>query len=136
VAINIPSTPVPAVFVYGNNHAAARNIPDFSLNSTSNGAAVGGIVAVYLTGAGAVQGQNLLGTGQQTPVAPLFPVTADFSATIAGVAAAVQAIDLVPTTVGGFYQANIVIPKVASGDRNMVITIGGKASNTTVISVK
>ena len=136
-AINIPATPEPGVFLYGNNHAAARNVDDnFSLNSSGTPAAVGSTVAVYLTGAGNVTGQNLLTTGGATPYPPLLPVASNFSATIAGIDAHVQSIDLVPFNVGGFYQANITIPKVGAGDRFMVITIGGKASNGSFISVK
>jgi uncharacterized protein (TIGR03437 family) len=63
-------------------------------------------------------------------------VTETYSATIAGVSAQVQFVGLVPDSVGGFYQANIIVPKVASGDRNLVLTVGGKASNTTIVSIQ
>ena len=134
VAVVIPATAVPGIFAYGNNHAAALNIPGYALNSTSTPAKVGDVVAVYFTGGGPVQGASSLTTGGQTPSAA-FPVTEAYSATIAGVPATVDYVGLVSTTVGGFYQANIVIPKVAAGDRNLVLTIGGKASNATLISV-
>jgi len=136
VAITIPATPVPGVFVYGNNHAVAQNFPDFSLNASNTPASAGDVVIVYFTGGGAVQNGNQLVTGGVTPYPPLFSVSNAFSATIAGTAATVQSINLVPTAVGGFYQANLVVPKVAAGDRPLVITIGGVASNTTLISVK
>ncbi len=76
VAITIPATAVPGVFVNGNNHAAARNFPDYSVNSASAPAAVGSIVVVYFTGGGPVQGQSSLVTGQATPDS-LFPSHGD-----------------------------------------------------------
>ena len=36
----------------------------------------------------------------------------------------------------GLYQANFVVPKVAAGDRTVVITISGQASNAPLISIK
>ena len=45
----------PGLFVQGS-HAAAQN-SDFSLNSSSNPAKVGGTILAYLTGAGAVSHQ-------------------------------------------------------------------------------
>ncbi len=135
VAVVIPATAQPGVFVYGNNHAAAQNFPSYSLNTSANHAKVGDTIVVYFTGGGPVLGASALGTGRQTP-AQGFQVTEDVSATIAGVKANVTYAGLVPTSVGGFYQANIVVPTgVASGDRTLILTIGGKASNATVVSV-
>jgi uncharacterized protein (TIGR03437 family) len=135
VAINISATAVPAVFIYNTNHAAAQNLPLYSLNSDSNPAAVGDEIVVYFTGGGPVQGQASLLTGHATPAAQ-FPVTEPYTVTIAGVQATVDYVGLVPTAVGGFYQANVFVPKVAAGDRNLVITINGKASAATTVSVK
>ena len=134
VAITIPATPVPAIFTYGTNHAEAQNLPSYALNSSTSAASVGQTVVVYFTGGGPVTGQSTLVSNQPTPVAA-FPLTGAATATIAGVAATIDYIGLVPTTIAGFYEADIVIPKVASGDRNLVLTIGGKASNVVTISV-
>ena len=41
---------------------------------------------------------------------------------------------LTPTLVG-VYQVNFVVPQVASGQQNLVLTINGNASPTTTISV-
>jgi uncharacterized protein (TIGR03437 family) len=133
VAVTVPATAIPGVLVYGSNHAVAQNYPSYSLNSSAAPAKVGDAVIVYLLGAGPVQGGNLLTTGQATPTSPLFPVTENYSATIAGVQATVQFIGLT-SGFAGLYQANVIIPRVGAGERNMVITIGGKASNVTVIS--
>jgi len=35
----------------------------------------------------------------------------------------------------GLYQANFTIPKVAAGDRQLVITIAGQASNRPLIAI-
>jgi uncharacterized protein (TIGR03437 family) len=140
VAINIPSTAVPAIFTYvtatGTNHASAQNVPSYTLNSSTSPANIGDTVVVYFTGGGTVQGQSTLVKGQATPSAA-FPITtaATATATVAGIAATIDYIGLVPTAIGGFYQVNVVIPKVAAGDRNLVINIGGKASNAAFISV-
>jgi uncharacterized protein (TIGR03437 family) len=133
VAINIPATAQPAVFIYGNNHAVAQNFPSFALNSSSAPANIGDTVIVYFTGGGPVQGGSALTSGGQTP--GQFQISENDSATIAGVNAQLGYVGLVPTAVGGFYQANVTVPKVGAGDRNLVITINGKASNVTLISV-
>src|SRR5579862_4629007 len=135
VAINIPTTPVPAIFTYGTAHAEAQNLPSYALNSDTSPASVGDTVVVYFTGGGPVLNQSQLAANQPTPAAR-FDVSSTNSATIAGVPATIDFIGLVPTAIAGFYQANIVIPKVAAGDRNLVLTIGGKASNTVVLSIK
>lgn len=135
VAINVSGTAEPAVFVYGSNHAVAQNLPSYVENSDSNPIAVNGEIVVYFTGGGPVTGQSALTTGGETP-GQQFPVTETYSATIAGVTANVVFVGLVGDSVGGFYQANIIVPKVASGDRNLVLTVGGKASNTTIVSIQ
>ena len=134
VAVPIPANAVPGVFVYGNNHTVAQNLPSYAVNSPTAPAAVGDFVTVYFTGGGTVQGQNTLSSGHATPNA-LFPVTAPYSATIDNVTATLQYVGL---TAGfaGLYQANVMIPNVPAGQHPLVITIGGVASNTTTISTK
>jgi len=134
VAVPIPATPVPGVFVYGNNHAVAENLPSYAVNSPTAPAAVGDFVTVYFTGGGTVQGQNTLSSGHATPNA-LFPVTADSSATVDNVPATLQYVGLTPGF-AGLYQANVMIPNVPPGQHPLVITLGGVASNTTTISTK
>jgi uncharacterized protein (TIGR03437 family) len=73
-------------------------------------------------------------TGHATPNAA-FPLTQTSSATVAGNPATISYIELTPGFVG-LYQANILIPEVNPGERNLTITIGTVASNTTVISTK
>lgn len=135
VAINIPATPVPAIFTYGTAHAAAQNLPSYTLNSDQTPAAVGDTVVVYFTGGGPVQNPAQLSAYTANPDTSV-SITSTSSATVAGVSATIGYIGLAPTEVAGVYQANIVIPKVASGDRNLVLTVGGKTSNVVALSIK
>ena len=135
VAIEIPSTPTPGVFVIGANHAAAQNYPTYDVNSSAAPASVGQYVIVYFTGGGPVQGQGSIVTGHATPSTATYPVTAQYSATIGGVAANVNFVGLTPGF-AGLYQANIQIPSVSSGSHPLILTVGGVDSNTTQISVK
>lgn len=132
VTTTVPATAVPGVLVYGNNHAVAQNYPSYSLNSSTTPAKAGDVIIVYLLGGGPVQGGSLLATGQPTPNA-VFPVTETYSASVDGVAAAVQFLGLTPGF-AGLYQANVVIPNIASGDHNLTITIGSSSSNVTLIT--
>ena len=133
VAVTVPSTAVPGVFIYGNNHAVAQNYPDYSVNSESNPAKAGNLVIVYFTGGGPVEGGSALVTGHATPSA-LFPVAENATATIAGLPATLDYVGLTPGFVG-LYQANVVIPSVYAGDHTFVINIGGVASKGTIISI-
>jgi uncharacterized protein (TIGR03437 family) len=133
VAITVPSTANPGVFIYGTNHASAQNFPSYDLNSATTPAKAGTVIVVYFTGGGAVQGASSISTGHPTPSKTFPLVTANYSVTIAGISATVDYIGLTPTLIG-VYQADIVVPTIASGDHNLVITIDGVASNTTVVS--
>jgi uncharacterized protein (TIGR03437 family) len=127
-----PATAVPGILVAGANRAIAQNYPSYATNSPSSPAPAGSVLIVYFTGGGPVQGGNVLVTGKAAPN-QAFPVTEPYSASIAGVTATVQYCGLAPLFIG-LYQANIVVPKIAAGDHNMVITIGGTVSPTVVVS--
>jgi uncharacterized protein (TIGR03437 family) len=132
VAVTVPATAAPGVFVSGANRAIAQNYPSYVQNSPSTPAPAGSVVIVYFTGGGPVQGGSVLVTGHAAPN-QAFAVTETATATINGVAATVDYAGLTPGFVG-LYQANIVVPKVAAGDHPLVITIGGTASPSTTIS--
>jgi uncharacterized protein (TIGR03437 family) len=132
VAAAVPATAAPGVFVSGANRAIAQNFPSYITNSPTAPAPAGSVVIVYLTGGGPVQGGSVLQTGHAAPNQS-FPVTGTTSATIGGVAATVDYIGLTPGFIG-LYQANLVVPKIAAGDHNLVITIGGTASPITLLS--
>ena len=134
VAVTVPSTPVPGVYINGSNHAAAQNYPSYDTNSSTDAAAAGSVVIVYFNGGGPVTGESSLTTGKATPNS-IFPVTASYSATIGALPATVEFVGLSPGF-AGLYQANIVIPQIAAGSHPLVLTVGGVASNSTTISTK
>ena len=72
-------------------------------------------------------------TGHAAPSTVTFPLTETYSATIGGINAPIVFIGLAPGFVG-LYQADIQIPTIATGSHNLILTVGGTASNTTVIS--
>ncbi len=131
-AVMVPATAAPGIFLYGNNRAVVQN-KDFSLNSATAPAHVGDVAIGYLTGGGPVQAGGPLVTGQPSPNG-LSPVTEKYTVTVAGQPATVNYLGLAPTLIG-VYQLNFVIPSVAAGDRQLVVNIGGTASNAALISV-
>lgn len=133
VAVNVPATAAPGVFVYGANRAVAQNFPSYTLNSAAAPAPAGTTIIVYFTGGGPVQGGSSLVSGHAVTGAP--PITEAASASIGGTPATISYIGLSPGFVS-LYQANVVIPKIAAGDHNMVLTINNTDSNTTVVSTK
>ena len=80
-----------------------------------------------------MQAGGPLVTGQPSPNG-LSPVTEKYTVTVAGQPATVNYLGLAPTLIG-VYQLNFVIPSVAAGDRQLVVNIGGTASNAALISV-
>jgi uncharacterized protein (TIGR03437 family) len=133
-AVNIPAAATPEIFLYGSNRAVVQNA-DFSLNSSTAPAKVGDTVVGYFTGGGPVKAAGPLVSGAASP-SGLSPVTgAPVLVTVGGATASVSYIGLTPTLVG-LYQVNFAVPKVASGDRNLVISIGGVASDPALITVQ
>jgi uncharacterized protein (TIGR03437 family) len=121
----------PAIFQNSSNHAAAQNANN-GANSHSNPAAEGSVVVVYLTGQGPLD--RSVPDGSPAPTSPLAKATGTPSATIGGVSAPVQFLGLSPGF-AGLAQANIQVPKLATGDYPLVITVGGFVSASAVISV-
>jgi uncharacterized protein (TIGR03437 family) len=133
VAVPIPATAVPGVFIYGAARAVAQNLPSYTLNAPGAPAPAGSYIVVYFTGGGPVEGGSTLVTGQPTPSAQ-FPLTETSSATLDGTLMPdIPYIGLTPGLIG-VYQADIQIPTIAPGNHNLIITINGVATNTTVIT--
>jgi uncharacterized protein (TIGR03437 family) len=132
-AINVPAA-APGIFTYGNNRAVVQN-PDHSVNSDAAPAKVGDVLVAYFTGGGAAQTKSPLATGAANPPAAVPIVQTNYSVTVAGTAATVNYIGLAPYFVG-LYQANFHVPQVAAGNRLLVITIGGTASNAALVTIK
>jgi len=121
----------PGLFVQGS-HAVVQN-SDFSLNSSSNPAKVGGTILAYLTGAGAVSNQPVDGAAAGS--SPLSQVTSTVTATIGGQTAEVSFAGLAPEFVG-LWQVNIVVPSgLTTGSFPLTVTVGGQASNSANVSV-
>jgi uncharacterized protein (TIGR03437 family) len=134
VAVMVPATGTPGIVVYGDNRAVVVN-QDGSVNSPSTPAKVGDVLVAYFTGGGPVTAAGPLTTGSASPKG-LSPVAGPFTVTVGGVdATVINYMGLTPGSVG-LYQANFVLPKVAAGDRRLVITISGQASNNPFIAVK
>jgi adhesin/invasin len=133
VAAIVPATANPGVLIYGSNRAVAQNLPSYTLNSTSAPAPSGSYIVVYFTGGGPVQGGSALVTGHAAPSNVTYPLTETYSATIGGINAPIVFIGLAPGFVG-LYQADIQVPTIATGSHNLIMTVGGTPSNTTVIS--
>jgi uncharacterized protein (TIGR03437 family) len=132
VAVTVPATGTPGIVVYGQNRAVVVN-QNGSVNSTTAPAKVGDVVVAYLTGGGPVTASGKLVTGAPTP-SGLSPVSGTSSITVGGVTATSNYIGLTPGGIG-LYQANFTIPKVAVGDRPLVITIAGQASNRPLVAI-
>jgi uncharacterized protein (TIGR03437 family) len=125
------SATAPGLFQYGSNRAVAVN-PDGSINASDHPAKPGDVIVVYMTGQGAVS--NFISTGASALANPLSLTLATTTATVGGTNAEVLFSGLSPGFVG-LLQANIRIPNVAAGDKPLVVTIGGTASNSALITV-
>jgi uncharacterized protein (TIGR03437 family) len=133
VAITVPESATPGMFVeYPTNQAVVQN-PDLSVNTPMNPAHPGDTVVAYFTGGGPVQPAGLLVTGAVSPYGES-PVSENAQVTVGAATATVLYAGLTPTLVG-VYQLNFVVPQVPSGQQNLILTINGNASPTTTISV-
>jgi uncharacterized protein (TIGR03437 family) len=121
----------PGIFVDGSGRAAATN-QDGTQNSPGNPAQIGSFVSIYLTGQGLVNPQAV--TGAPAPLDQLLNTVAQTTATIGGVPASVSFSGLAPGFVG-LCQVNLQIPDLPAGDQQVILTIGGAASNPATITV-
>ena len=131
ITVSIDPT-APGIFLYGANRAVAVN-PDGSINASNHPAKRGDVIVLYMTGQGAVS--NSVTTGGSALGSPrLSEALATTTATIGSTNAEVQFSGLAPGFVG-LLQVNILVPSVPAGDQPLVVTIGGKASNSALITV-
>jgi uncharacterized protein (TIGR03437 family) len=132
-AVTVPATAVPGLFPQYPTNAAVVASASNVLITPQAPAHAGDTVVAYFTGGGPVNAAGPLVTGAYSPNG-LSPVTATSSVTVAGVQAVVQYVGLTGSLVG-VYQVNFVIPTVAAGTRDVVLTIGGVASAVTTIPI-
>ena len=121
----------PSIYQYGSNHTVAQN-SDGTLNSPDAPAASGSVIAVYLTGQGALD--HAVTDGTATPLSPLSTAKATATATIGPQNAPVKFLGLTPG-LAGLGQANIQVPTLPTGDYPLVITVGGFVSASAIVSV-
>jgi uncharacterized protein (TIGR03437 family) len=122
----------PAIFVAGGAAIVVKN-NDFSLVTANNAAGAGDTLVIFCTGLGGTT--PAVGTGRFAPLSPLATVSG-VTATIGGQPAPVIGTALSPGFVG-LYQVAVTMPTgVAAGNRAVVVTAGGQASNSANIAVK
>jgi uncharacterized protein (TIGR03437 family) len=122
----------PGLFVQQQGNAAVIN-QDGQVNSPSQPAATGSVIAAYVTGLGAATPP--VGTGVAAPKDNLSIVTGDVSATIGSTPASVQFAGLAPGF-AGLYQVNIQVPQMSPGQYPLQISVNGIASNAAPVSVR
>ena len=125
--------PTAPYILLGGNGAALIQNADYSLNSAAKPAHAGDTVMVYLIGIGAVD--NTVATGQPAGNMVLAHAKAPSSATIGGQSAPVLFLGLTPGFVG-LAQANLTVPSLATGSYDLIVTVGGVASNTVKLYVQ
>jgi uncharacterized protein (TIGR03437 family) len=107
----------------GHGQLAALN-QDGTVNSSTNPAKPGSVVAVYMTGVGAMAPP--IGDGQLGPLQPPFPFPVlGVSATVNGAGAPVLFAGQAPALIAGAVQVNVQIPAdTLSGNASVVVYIG------------
>jgi uncharacterized protein (TIGR03437 family) len=107
---------------------------DGTVNSATNPAARGTVIAIYATGEGQTSPAGVTGGVTHSPNSTVQPV----SVTIGAVAATVQYAGSAPGEVGGLLQVNVVVPQTVSpGGQPVVLKIGcGSSQAGVTISVK
>ncbi len=135
VAVTVPGTAAPGIFVqYPTNQAVVQN-QDLSVNSPAAPAHVGDTVVAYFTGGGPVNASGPLVTGGASPSNGPSPIVETAQVTVGGVQSTSIPYAGLTATLVGLYQVDFVIPQVSPGDHNLVLTINGTSSAATTISI-
>lgn len=134
---NVLSVPLsnysPAFFEIATNTVAALDTNN-QVISSGHPAVRGQAIQLFANGLGPVS--NEPATGDPAPSSPLSRTTSDPAVTIGGQQAAVSFSGLAPGF-AGLYQINVTVPTgLAPGTYPIVMTIGGKTSNTSGITVQ
>lgn len=121
----------PGIFQYGSSHGVIQN-QDYSLNSSTNPAAGGSAIIVYLTGIGVTN--VTVADGDVAPSSPLPTFTGTEKATIGDADAPVQFVGLTPGLVG-LAQANIQVPSLPTGEYPLFLSLNGYQNVSALVSV-
>jgi uncharacterized protein (TIGR03437 family) len=124
----------PAIFTAdssGKGQGAILN-QDFSVNGANNPASAGSAIAIYLTGAGAMQSAVTDGALASATVS----VAQDVTVRIGGAAVKPLYAGAAPGIVQGVVQVNVVVPSGVTGSVAVDVTIGGVTSPAVTIAVK
>jgi uncharacterized protein (TIGR03437 family) len=106
---------------------------NLSGNNSSNPAAKGSVVAIYMTGEGVTSPASTTGQLAPTDGSGLNHPVLGVTATVGGVPAQVQYAGSAPGLVYGVMQVNVLIPPtVASGAQPVVVTVGTVNSQSAV----
>ncbi|HLK31715.1 MAG TPA: DUF6259 domain-containing protein, partial [Terriglobales bacterium] len=135
-AANITVQPAaPSILTYGTKRATVQN-PDYSLNSSTNGAKAGDNVLAYLVGSGPVAPALADGVPAPNPSSdsPLSRETLDTVVTVGGLSANVTFAGMVPGLVG-LVVVTFQVPDLPPGDYPIQVSIGTYQSNSPVITV-
>jgi len=122
---------VPGIYTVNQTGSGQGAILDqnLSVNGSSNPAAPGSVVAVYMTGEGITSPASTTGQVAVNLNHPVLPVTA----TVNGVTTQVQYAGSAPGIVYGVMQVNVLIPANApAGNLPIVITVGTANTQTGV----
>ncbi len=121
----------PGLFTDQGGYAAALNA-DGSVNSMGNPAAAGSFISVFFTGQGPVT--TAVDDGAAPSAGPTISATSKTSATIGGAPAQIEFAGLAPLY-PGVAQINLKVPALASGVYSLIVTVGGRASNTAQLAI-
>jgi len=122
--------PLPAS-IAGPGRAVAQN-QDFAINVPDDPAAPGEALILYLTGTGPTDPP--IPTGQLAPSGPLAVLALPTSVTVGGEPADLLFAGATPGF-AGLTQINVLVPALAPGDHEVVVTVGGEASPGLLVAV-
>jgi trimeric autotransporter adhesin len=134
IAYNVTATS-PGIYTLnqaGTGQGAILN-QNLSGNSSSNPAAKGSVIAIYMTGEGVTAPPSATGQLAPSDGSGLNHPVQTVTATVGGVAATVQYAGSAPGLVYGVMQVNVLIPStVSSGAQPLVVTVGTTNSQSAV----
>jgi uncharacterized protein (TIGR03437 family) len=125
---------VPGIFVLNAAGQGAIVNQDGTVNSASNGAAIGSVVSIYATGQGEINPPGVNGAiaTSASPQPPPLPVTVE----IGGLPATVQYAGSAPGAPDGFMQVNATVPAGVPTGKSVPIVISvGTASSQAGVTI-